>query len=67
MVVVDGVEAGKVLIRDPAAGGSTYRMMMKEFQRVWTGNVVCFDERVIEIDSPFRQSVLPSDASRRSR
>jgi ABC-type bacteriocin/lantibiotic exporter with double-glycine peptidase domain len=40
LVVVDGVEAGQVLIRDPAAIGSTYRMTMEEFQRVWTGNAV---------------------------
>jgi hypothetical protein len=28
MVVVDVVEAGQILIRDPAAGGTTYRMLL---------------------------------------
>jgi hypothetical protein len=40
LVVVDGVKDGQVLIRDPAAGGSTYRMVMEEFKRVWNGNAV---------------------------
>jgi hypothetical protein len=40
LVVIDGVQAGKVLIRDPWAGGSTYRMLLSEFERVWTGRAV---------------------------
>jgi RHS repeat-associated protein len=39
-VVVDGMEAGQVLIRDPAGGGSTYSMLASEFERVWTGSAV---------------------------
>ncbi|MEO6599075.1 MAG: RHS repeat-associated core domain-containing protein, partial [Polyangiaceae bacterium] len=39
-VVVDGMEAGQVLIRDPAGAGSTYSMVASEFQRVWTGSAV---------------------------
>ncbi|WP_315786581.1 RHS repeat-associated core domain-containing protein [Bradyrhizobium sp. SZCCHNR2011] len=40
MVVVDGMKAGHVLIRDPWGAGSAYRMTIQEFQRVWNGNVV---------------------------
>lgn len=40
LVVIDGVDAGQLLIRDPWGGGSTYRMTMEEFLRVWTGNAV---------------------------
>jgi hypothetical protein len=40
MVVVDGVEAGNILIRDPWRGGSTYQMTMDAFQGAWTGNAV---------------------------
>jgi filamentous hemagglutinin len=37
-VVVDGMdEMGQVMIRDPWNGGSTYRMTVEEFLRVWTG------------------------------
>jgi hypothetical protein len=39
MVVVNRLEDGQIFIRDPATGGSTYRNLMEEFQRVWTGNV----------------------------
>jgi hypothetical protein len=39
-VVVDGFDAGHVLIRDAWAGGSTYRMLLSEFERFWTGRVV---------------------------
>jgi RHS repeat-associated protein len=34
-VVVDGMHAGQVLIRDPADGGSTYRMALDEFIKFW--------------------------------
>jgi hypothetical protein len=30
MVVVNRLEDGQIFIRDPAAGGSTYRMLMEE-------------------------------------
>jgi hypothetical protein len=40
LVVVDGMQAGQMLIRDSWAGGSTYRMTLQEFLRVWNGNVV---------------------------
>lgn len=40
LVVIDGVDAGQLLIRDPWGGGSTYRMTMDEFLNVWTGNAV---------------------------
>lgn len=39
MVIVDGIRAdGKIVIRDPWNGGSTYAMEVEEFQRVWNGN-----------------------------
>lgn len=41
MVVVDGVRAdGRLLVRDPWGGGSTYAMDLDEFRRVWNGNAV---------------------------
>lgn len=40
-VVIDGVdEQGRVKVRDPWAGGSTYRMDRDEFMRVWNGLAV---------------------------
>lgn len=40
-VVVQGMDdMGRVLIRDPWAGGSTYSMMLDEFLRVWNGEAV---------------------------
>jgi hypothetical protein len=39
-VVVDGFKAGHVMIRDPWAGGSTYRMTVGSFQEAWTGRAV---------------------------
>lgn len=40
-VVVDGLDdAGRVLIRDPWGGGSTYTMDLSEFHRVWNGSAV---------------------------
>jgi hypothetical protein len=39
-VVVDRITRAQVFIRDPWNGGSTYRMMLSEFLRVWTGNAV---------------------------
>lgn len=39
-VVVDGLQDGAVVIRDPWAGGSTYRMAIEEFKQAWTGNAV---------------------------
>jgi hypothetical protein len=41
MVVVDGLDGlGRVMIRDPWAGGSTYRMLRSDFEAIWTGGVV---------------------------
>lgn len=41
VVVVDGIRPdGRLLIRDPWNGGSTYAMDLDEFQRVWNGNAV---------------------------
>ncbi|MFT5434837.1 MAG: RHS repeat-associated protein [Myxococcota bacterium] len=40
-VIVDGLDdVGRVMIRDPWAGGSTYRMAMDEFLNVWNGQAV---------------------------
>jgi hypothetical protein len=39
VVVANRLEDGQIFIRDPAAGGSTYRMLIEELQRVWNGNV----------------------------
>ncbi len=39
-VVVDGMEGGNVMIRDPWSGGSTYGMSPSSFQKFWTGNAV---------------------------
>ena len=40
-VVIDGLDdVGRVIVRDPWAGGSTYKMALDEFKRVWNGNAV---------------------------
>ena len=39
-VVVDGMEGGHVLIRDPWAGGSSYSMTPSAFHESWTGVAV---------------------------
>src|SRR5690606_7553171 len=40
-VVVDGLDdAGRILVRDPWNGGSTYKMQQSEFLRVWNGQAV---------------------------
>ncbi len=40
-VVVNGFDdAGRIITRNPWRGGSTYKMTVKEFQRVWNGNAV---------------------------
>lgn len=40
-VVVDGLDQlGRIMIRDPWAGGSTYVMSPSEFLRVWNGEAV---------------------------
>ena len=40
-VVVDGLDqAGRLMIRDPWAGGSTYSMDLAEFLRVWNGEAI---------------------------
>lgn len=40
LVVIDGVEGGNLVIRDPWAGGTTYQMTVDAFSRAWTGNAV---------------------------
>lgn len=39
-VVVDGVQGGNVMIRDPWGGGSTYQMTQPGFFGAWNGNAV---------------------------
>lgn len=39
-VVAQPGSVGRVFVRDPWAGGSTYEMAVDEFHRVWTGLVV---------------------------
>ena len=39
-IVVDDIEGGNVMIRDPWAGGKTYGMTQKSFFKVWTGVAV---------------------------
>jgi hypothetical protein len=41
MVVVDGrTTSGRLIVRDPSNGGSTYEMVERTFKRYWTGYVV---------------------------
>jgi len=40
LVVVVGMKAGELLIRDPWAGGSTYRMLVEDFVNHWSGGAV---------------------------
>ncbi|WP_117210971.1 hypothetical protein [Allorhizocola rhizosphaerae] len=41
MVLVDGFDAGgRLMIRDPADGGTTYKMDLDDFRRYWNGNAV---------------------------
>jgi hypothetical protein len=35
-IVVDGMDSGLIKIRDPANGGSMYRMTVDEFLKFWT-------------------------------